>query len=246
MRPVDSHCHLHAEELNQFRDRAKQEEVEELEFVVDAGLDPDTNRQVLKLANQSSQVVAAVGLHPTRTESFDAVEEVTGQIKAGNPAAVGEIGMDFHHVTDEGMRSRQREVFRRLLEVAERESLPVVCHTRNAEDEVLEVLGGFELEAYLHCFNGRPELVREAVDRGHMIGVGPQLEWSDRAREVARTAPVDNLLLETDSPYIGDSPTDVLSVCDLLGEIKNGSMEGVAALPERLAENALEFFGMGL
>lgn len=246
MKPVDSHCHLHADELSRFRDRAKQREVEELEFLVDAGLDPGTNRQVLELANQSPQVVAAVGLHPTQTESFDAVEEVTGQIEAGNPAAVGEIGMDFRHVTDEGMRTRQREVFRRLLETSEQEDLPVVCHTRNAEDEVLEVLDGFEVEAYLHCFNGRPKLVQEAVDRGYMIGVGPQLEWSGRAREVARTTPVDKLLLETDSPYIGDSPTDVLSVCDLLCDIKNGSTEDVAALPERVAENALEFFGRGL
>jgi TatD DNase family protein len=246
MRPVDSHCHLHAEELSQFRDRVKKGDVEELEFVVDAGLDPDTNRQVLELANQSPQVVAAVGLHPTRTESFDAVEEVARQIENENPAAVGEIGMDFHHVTDEGARSRQREVFKRLLEVAEREDLPVVCHTRNAEDEVLEVLDGFEIEAYLHCFNGRPELAQEAVDRGYMIGVGPQLEWSSRAQEVAYTVPVDNLLLETDSPYIGDSPTDVVSVCDLLRDLKNGSTEGAAALPERVAENALEFFGGGL
>jgi TatD DNase family protein len=246
MKPVDSHCHLHAEELGQFRDRAKQGDVEELEFVVDAGLDPETNRQVLELANRLPQVVAAVGLHPTRTESFDAVQEVTRQIESRDPAAAGEIGMDFHHVTDEGTRTRQREVFRRLLGVAEQEGLPVVCHTRNAEDEALEILDGFEVEAYLHCFNGRPELVREAVDRGYMIGVGPQLEWSSRAREVARTAPVDNLLLETDSPYIGDSPIDVLSVCDLLGEIKNGSMESVAALPEQLAENASEFFGRGL
>jgi TatD DNase family protein len=246
MKPVDSHCHLHAEELGQFRDRVKKGDVEELEFVVDAGLDSDTNRQVLELANKSSQVVAAVGLHPTQTESFDAVEEVARQIENENPAAVGEIGMDFHHVTDEEMRLRQREVFKRLLEVAEQEDLPVVCHTRNAEDEVLEVLDGFEIEAYLHCFNGRPELAQEAVDRGYMIGVGPQLEWSSRVREVARAVPADNLLLETDSPYIGDSPIDVLSVCSLLRDIENGSTEGAAALPERVAENASDFFGRGL
>ncbi len=246
MKPVDSHCHLHAEELGQFRDRVKKGDVEELEFVVDAGLDSDTNRQVLELANKSPQVVAAVGLHPTQTESFDAVEEVARQIENENPAAVGEIGMDFHHVTDEEMRLRQREVFKRLLEVAEREDLPVVCHTRNAEDVVLEVLDGFEIEAYLHCFNGRPELAQEAVDRGYMIGVGPQLEWSSRVRQVARAVPADNLLLETDSPYIGDSPIDVLSVCSLLRDIENGSTEGAAALPERVAENASDFFGRGL
>jgi TatD DNase family protein len=246
MKPVDSHCHLHAEELGQFRDRVKKGDVEELEFVVDAGLDSDTNRQVLELANKSPQVVAAVGLHPTQTESFDAVEEVARQIENENPAAVGEIGMDFHHVTDEEMRLRQREVFKRLLEVAEREDLPVVCHTRNAEDEVLEVLDGFEIEAYLHCFNGRPELAQEAVDRGYMIGVGPQLEWSSRVRQVARAVPADNLLLETDSPYIGDSPIDVLSVCSLLRDVENGSTEGAAALPERVAENASDFFGRGL
>ena len=246
MKPVDSHCHLHAEELGQFRDRVKKGDVEELEFVVDAGLDSDTNRQVLELANKSPQVVAAVGLHPTQTESFDAVEEVARQIENENPAAVGEIGMDFHHVTDEEMRLRQREVFKRLLEVAEREDLPVVCHTRNAEDEVLEVLDAFEIEGYLHCFNGRPELAQEAVDRGYMIGVGPQLEWSSRVRQVARAVPADNLLLETDSPYIGDSPIDVLSVCSLLRDVENGSTEGAAALPERVAENASDFFGRGL
>jgi Mg-dependent DNase len=121
VKPVDSHCHLHADELSHFRNRARQEAVEELEFVVDAGLDPKTNQQVLALADQSSQVVPAVGLHPTRTEVFDSVGQVVDQIEEGEAAAVGEVGMDFHHVTDEERRSRQREVFERLLEVAERE-----------------------------------------------------------------------------------------------------------------------------
>jgi|GEM_PF-5029670 Mg-dependent DNase len=79
-----------------------------------------------------------------------------------------------------------------------------------------------------------------------MVGVGPSLEWSSRAQEVAQTVPMDNLLVETDSPYIGDKPTDVLSVCNLLRSIKGGSaVDGVPFL-DRLARNASEFFSRDL
>lgn len=204
MRPVDSHCHLDFEKFNEDRPEVLERCRENLEFVVNAGRDVESNRASIELQRQNpGLVVANLGLHPVRVEKFGQLEQVKKQIREHRPAAVGEIGLDHRHVTDREKRGRQEEVFRQLLELAEELKLPVVVHSRDAESRAVEALEEYELSGVmLHCFNGDPGLAEEAACKGMKIGVTTQVLYSSRVQQIAKKLDVDSLLLETDSPFL--------------------------------------------
>lgn len=246
MRPVDSHCHLDFEQYDDDREDVISRAREKLEFVVNAGSNPEHNRKALKLEKETEGFVKAnLGLHPTYTESFDELDEVKDQIRSHDPVAIGEIGLDFHHVSEEGMRERQMEVFKELLGLAETLEKPVVLHTRDAERETLNVLEEFDLpKVMLHCFNGSPNLAEEACDKGYFIGVTTQVLYSSRVQNIVESIGVESLLLETDSPFLyrgeRNEPVNVVESAEKIADILDTSTEKVI---ETASRNSIEIFG---
>ncbi len=244
MKPADCHCHLDFEQFDHDREDVIERCQERLEFTVNAGSNIEHNRAALDLQeNYPGTMVANLGLHPVYTESFDELEEVKQQIREELPAAIGEIGLDHHHVTASREKERQEEVFRSLLELAEGQNLPVVVHSRDAEREVVDILKEHDLPGVmLHCFNGTVSLAKEAVENGMIIGVTTQVIYSDRVEELAREIPLENILLETDSPYLfGDrnEPVNVEKSAKRIAELKDREREKVVEITTR---NARDFF----
>lgn len=196
----------------------------ELEFVVNAGRDPESNRKSLELEKSySGFVIANLGLHPTHTDRFSEVEYVVEQVRKNDPAAIGEIGLDHHHVTDSETRERQEKVFRQMLELAEELGKPVVVHSREAEQKAVEILEEHSVDAMLHCFNRNPDLAERASEN-FMIGVTTQVLYSGKVREIVERVDLDDLLLETDSPFLyrdgRNEPVNVLKSVEEIAEIK--------------------------
>lgn len=245
MRPVDAHCHIDFEQYDEDRNEVLKECSEKLEFIVNAGSNLENNRKVLELANENTGlVVPNLGLHPTYTDSFDELEEIKEQIKVERPAAVGEIGLDHHHVTDNRVRKRQEEVFREILELAEELNLPAVLHTREAERKAVNIVKEYALpDVMLHCFNGKPELAEEAVEEGMKIGVTTQVLYSSRVQDIVKALNLEDILLETDSPFLyqgeRNSPVNVHESAEKIAELKDVSKEKVI---EASTENARLIF----
>lgn len=243
MRPVDAHCHLDFDRFDGDRDHVLERCRERLEFVVNAGREPDSNRVSLELEERYRDVVANLGLHPTHTDSFDRVEEVVGQIRQNDPAAIGEIGLDHHHVNDGKLRDDQEKVFRQLLELAEEMDKPVVVHSRDAERKTFEILQDHGIEAMLHCFNGSIELAEQAVEEGMKIGVTTQVLYSNRVQDIAEQVPLDAMLLETDSPFLyrggRNEPVNVEESAEKIAGIKGVEKKRVV---EATTGNARELF----
>ncbi len=245
MRPVDAHCHLDFEQYDDDREEVISRSRGELEFVVNAGSNLMHNRKALELQEETGGFVKAnLGLHPTYTDSFDELEEVKKQIRNEMPVAVGEIGLDFHHVTDVEMRERQEEVFRELLELAGEIDRPVVLHTRDAEKQALEILEDYELEGVmLHCFNGSPELAYEASEKGYLIGVTTQVLYSRRVQDIVEAVDLESIMLETDSPFLyrgeRNEPVNVVESAEKIAEIKGVSVDEVV---EMTTGNSRDFF----
>lgn len=226
MRPVDSHCHLsfdqYEENLEEVIERAR----EELDFVVTAGCDLESNAEVLEISERHRDfVIPNLGLHPTFTDSFDGEEDVKRQIREEEPAAIGEIGLDHHHVTEESMRARQREVFEEMIGLAEQMGKPVVVHSREAEQDCIDMLGRSELEdVMMHCFNGTVEEAEEAVREGFKIGVTTQVLYSSRVEELVKALEIEDILLETDSPFLYpdgvNEPSNTVETVTRISEIK--------------------------
>lgn len=245
MKPVDCHCHLEFDRFDEDRDKVIEQAKRELEFVVTVGCTPEKNRRTLKIAeNNPGFIIPNLGLHPTYTDEFENLDEVKQQIRENNPAAIGEIGLDHHHVTDEDMQKRQREVFRELLSLAESMKKPVNVHSREAEQEVIDILKEYDLpDALIHCFNGTTGQAKEAAEIGITIGITTQVLYSKRAQNIVRKMELEDIVLETDSPFLyrdeRNEPVNVVESAEKIAELKDVSVEEVV---EKTTENAYRIF----
>lgn len=227
MKGVDAHCHLDFEQFDNDRSEVIDRSKDKLEFIVNAGANLKHNKNALKLANSYPDFIKAnLGLHPVYTNSFGDINKVKKQVQENSPAAIGEIGMDYHHVQKKDTRKKQEEVFKEMLNLAEKEGQPVVLHTRDAEKQVLKILENYSLEnVFLHCFNGSLDLCRNALDRNYFIGITTQVLYSNHVKNIAEVLDLSNMVLETDSPYLyrGDrnEPVNVMESAKEIAEIKN-------------------------
>lgn len=245
MKPVDAHCHLDFERFDGDRDEVVERCRQVLEFVVNAGSNMEHNRKALELHEEYEDIVVPnLGLHPTYTDHFDELDEIKQMIRDEDPVAIGEIGLDYHHVEEEKLRERQKEVFRELLELAEELDKPVVIHSRDAEQKVFEIVKEYNLpDIMFHCFNGTPELAEEATEEGITIGVTTQVLYSNRVQNIVETISTEDMLLETDSPFLyrgeRNEPVNVKGSAEKIAELKSVKKEEVV---KATTENARRFF----
>ncbi|PSG99955.1 MAG: DNase [Nanohaloarchaea archaeon SW_4_43_9] len=243
MKPVDAHCHLNFERFDDDREKVVERSKKELEFVVNAGSNMETNKKALKLGeNYPGFIIPNLGLHPTYTNDFNQLAEIKQMIREEDPVAVGEIGLDHYHVKRDKFQKKQKKVFRKMLELAEELDKPVVIHSREAEKKVFEIVQKYSIpEIMFHCFNGQPELAEKAAEENIKIGFTTQVLYSNRAQELAKRIELDNMLLETDSPFLyrGDrnEPLNVKESVEKIAELKQVKREEVVEKTTRNARN---------
>lgn len=205
---VDTHCHLDSCKPPdaELVARARQAGVTRLATV---GMNAASIERALAAAAEHEEVVAIVGRHPHHTEGFDAagLEEIERAADDPWARAIGETGLDYFR--DRAPREDQRSAFEAQLDLAERTGLPVVIHTREAEDDTFAILAerANELTVILHCFSA-PGRLEECVERGYVCSFAGNVTYSS-ARDLqaaARDVPAELLLVETDSPYLGPQP----------------------------------------
>ena len=245
MRPVDAHCHIYFEDFDGDRKEIIGKTQEELEFIGVPGVNLETNRKVTELNEQYGDFISEhLGLHPVYTDSFNQIEEIKQQIRDEDPQAIGEIGLDHHHVTDKDIQEKQEKVFRKLLELAEELGKPVAVHSREAEERALEIINQYNLSnVFMHCFNGSPELAEKDAISGMKVGVTTQVLYSSRVQTIVGRLELEDLILETDSPYLyrgeRNEPVNVVESAEKIAEIKNTDRENVIS---QTTENSRELF----
>jgi len=254
LRFVDAHCHLDHDlfegGLPQVVAKAKAAGVDR---VVCAGSSPAANDKVLRFRREfAGFVFAAAGIspHDAGKISKNALVAELGRLsqwaKAGELCAIGEIGLDWHYFKERNERDAQEHVFREQLSLAEKVCLPVVVHTRKAEEAVFEVLEEFPaVRVMLHCFL-KPALARKAASKGWMVSL-PTLK-SDSVEKIAGKIPLERLLCETDSPFLWkneagvdarNEPANVIFAYKRIAAARKASLEHVA---EKVTQNAEKFF----
>jgi TatD DNase family protein len=206
---IDSHCHLDYCEppVAELVGRARAAGVTRLATV---GTDGERIGHALTAAQDHDEVVAIVGRHPHETAGFDevALEEIERAAAHPRARAIGETGLDYYR--DHAPRDDQRRAFEMPLELAARAALPVVIHTRAAEDDTFVVLrerAGDVPAVVMHCFSA-PDRLDECVERGYMCSFAGNVTYPSAAdlQEAARRVPAELLLVETDSPYLSPQP----------------------------------------
>jgi TatD DNase family protein len=246
----DSHCHLTDEKFDP--DRA-----DVIARAWDAGLnglvtiasDPADARAALALARAEPRIRATAGVHPhvaaaSRDDDFRLVLELAGEPEI---VAIGEAGLDYHY--DHSPRTVQRRVFERQLAIAADLDLPIVVHSRSADDDTAAMVrAAAGVTGVLHCFSGGPALFDAAIESGWLISFAGMVTFRtfDNAG-LLRATPDDRLLLETDSPYLApvphrgrrNEPAWVVETCHAAAGIRGTSFDEMAA---RVTANARQFY----
>ncbi len=240
---VDSHCHIDMPQFDADREAAvaRAREAGIREMLVVGGVDSeDGHRRALGVAERLGLPVSA-GIHPheARLASERIYDELRALARERRIVAVGEIGLDFHY--DHSPRPQQRDAFRRQVRLAREVGLPVIVHTREADEEtaaLLEEERANEVGGVLHCFTGGHELARRALALGFYISFSGIVAFprSEIIQEVARTVPLDRLLVETDAPFLAppphrgkrNEPAFVVEVARKVAAVRGVSLEEVA------------------
>jgi TatD DNase family protein len=250
VRLIDSHCHLNYEGLVE-----RQDEVLEnaRKRGVSGFLNISTRQKewgdVIAVAERHADVWATVGVHPHEADAHPDLGAAALADGANHPRviAIGECGLDYYY--DNSERAAQRERFEAHIEAARETGLPLVVHTRDAEEDTAEILeeavkrGG--VTGVLHCFTGSAELAKKALDLGFFISLSGIVTFKNAAdlQDTARKLPLDSLLVETDSPFLAPvphrgrpcEPAFVADTASFVAELRGED-------PERLAQATTENF----
>jgi len=256
VRLFDSHAHLtddsFAGERNAVVERAAEHGVQ---AVVSVASDLEDAREAIGLAEHSSkpQILATAGIHPHAAARWnsDSRVELEDLARSSRVVAIGETGLDFHY--DNAPRAVQIEAFRAQIEISEHLGKPVVVHSRDADDEVGEIVREYRGRAVgvLHCFSGGEGLLRAGLEADWYVSFSGIVTFkSFREFEQLRAVPADRLLVETDSPYLApvpmrgrrNEPGFVRHVLERVAEIRGDSAEQLA---EMTYLNACRFYGLG-
>ena len=210
---VDSHCHIDMPQFDADRAEAvaRARAAGVTTMLIVGGVDEEQgHRRALRVAGELG-LPASAGIHPheARLATEDTYDELRILAQEGRIVALGELGLDFHY--DHSPRDVQREVFRRQLRLARDVGLPVIIHTREADEETcttLEEERAGETGGVIHCFTGGHELARRALALGFYVSFSGIVAFprAEVIQEVARTVPEDRLLVETDSPFLAPPP----------------------------------------
>lgn len=256
MKLFDSHAHLDMDPLSSEREavieRAYKAGVEKM---INIGSSLRGSSTSIEIANLYPNIYASVGLHPHDVETvtdFEAViDKLREMTKNDKVVAIGEIGLDYFNLGEDELKKDQKDLFVAQLELAKELNLPVIIHTREAEEDTLDILKEYNLKGVIHCFTGNQGFVKKLIDLGFYIGftgfVTFEQEKFDHIREAAKAVPLEKLLIETDAPFLApepyrgkpNEPAYVVEVAKSIAQIKGILLDEVA---RQTFENAEKLF----
>ncbi len=254
---IDTHAHLTFPEFEKDRAEVIARALEGgLEYIITigAGEDIEGSFKAVSLAEKEARIYATAGVHPHDVEKMDGswLEKVKKLSEHEKVVAIGEIGLDFYR--NKAPRDAQTRWFREQLKIARDADLPVIIHSREANDEAMRILnedGAPERGGLFHCFSGNAELARKVVATGFLISIPGVVTFKNslEMQEVVAEIPLDKMVVETDCPFLApephrgkrNEPLFVKHVAEKIAEIKGLSVEDVA---RSTTLNAKRLFGL--
>ncbi len=254
-RLFDTHAHLDFPKLRDDLDgvfaRAREAGVERI-VTIGASDGLESNYRALELARAHDHVGCTAGIHPHDAAMCDdeVYQTIAGEFaELEEVLAIGEIGLDYYY--DKAPREVQKAVFRQFLQLSEAVDKPVVIHSRDAEEDTLELLRESGVRrGVLHCFTGSREMAEAALELGFHISFTGIVTFKNGADllAIARDTPADRIMVETDAPFLApvprrgktNEPAYVAHTAAAIAEARGESLEDFA---EQTYQNACEFYG---
>ncbi|RMD67824.1 TatD family deoxyribonuclease [Candidatus Pacearchaeota archaeon] len=251
---IDVHCHLDL--LKNQVEVVRRAREQGVRLIVANGTNSNSNSEVLALAEKLEGVRAACGIYPLEAseKELELLREVCLKNK-DKVVAIGEIGLDFKELAGvssnavHANRETQISVFREVAKLARELDKPLIVHSRKAENECVEVLSSLgQAKVVMHCFSGKLSLANEIVSRGWVFSIPASIVFSTHFKELVKRVPLDNLLCETDSPFLHPQkkfPNEPANVKFSYAEI--ASLKGISLREcvEKIRGNFERIFGEG-
>ncbi|MBU4312651.1 MAG: TatD family hydrolase [Candidatus Omnitrophica bacterium] len=252
---IDTHCHLDFKDFGPDRyeviRRAKEGGIS---AIINVGSSMEGTRRSVELAEQNDFIYAAAGIHPHDADSVteEDLTSFTKSLDNKKVVAVGEIGLDYYR--NLSSKENQKKLFVRLLKEAKERDLPLIIHNRDAHKDTLDILKtdiGSSIKGVMHCFSGDGVFLKKCMDMGMFISFTCNLTFKNasRLRELAKTVPMERLLLETDAPFLApqvfrgkrNEPAYLRYLAEEVARLKGLGLDEVARIT---TDNAKGLFGL--
>ncbi|WP_299523418.1 TatD family hydrolase [uncultured Methanobrevibacter sp.] len=231
---IDTHCHIDFEDYDKDRLEVIKRAQNVLDAVIDSGTSLEGNQKVLELSKENKGFIyPTFGFHPvtsqecSKEELHSAQKHLIDNIK--DIVAIGEVGMDFFFVKDKTLRARQKEIFTSFIEIANEYKVPLLMHVRDCEKKALNIVNEYEDLPYVvfHCFSGSLKTAKRIMQHdNYYMSFSTMVCYSQRHQDLIKNIPLDNVLTETDSPYLAmtkeerNEPSNIVNACKKIAEIK--------------------------
>ena len=200
---IDTHCHIYNSEMENAEEIIKEAAKRDMHIILN-GTDPQSNAEILELSAEYYNVHAALGYYPSFADVIteDDIFLLDNQLDNDSVVAVGEIGLDYYHRKDN--KDSQKELFEKMLKLAEKHSLPVIVHSRKAMQDTYDTIKKHDVIGSMHCYQGSAEMAHEFIKLGFYIGIGGPITHTNnkKTRKMAGEIDIGHMLVETDSPYL--------------------------------------------
>ena len=206
---IDTHCHLSIEDYDDIDLVIKENRENGVGKIVVSACTKESILECLEYIKKYDDVYLTIGFHPSETETYtnDEINFLKENVKNNKKiVGIGEIGLDYHYGKDDQLK--QIEMFIDQMHLAQELGLPVVIHSRDATEETIKILKEFpKVTGVIHCFSGSVETAKIYVKMGYKIGIGGVVTFSNsKLFEVVEAIGIENIVLETDSPYLTPVP----------------------------------------
>lgn len=205
---IDTHCHLSKKYYNDIDKVIEDNQIALIDKIIISGCEKDELEETMKIINNYNIVYATIGYHPDQADiitekDIKKLENIVGSSK--KVIGIGEIGLDYHY--DDINKDKQKQIFEMQLKIAEKLSLPVVIHSRDATFDTIEILKKYKVKGIIHCFSGSLETANIYIGMGYKLGIGGVLTFKNsKLGEVVKEVSLNSIVLETDSPYLTPDP----------------------------------------
>ena len=250
----DTHAHYDDSAFDEDRDTLLENlRKKNVRYIINSSVDIPSSLESINLTEKYSYIYAAVGVHPQNID--DELENnyqnhIENMIKKNKKVvAIGEIGLDYHFDSNEKLK--QKTVFEDQIKLALKYDLPIIVHDREAHKDTIEILKKYNPKGIVHCFSGSVEMAKELVKLGMYLGIGGVSTFKNAKNiiETIKEIPLENLVLETDAPYLAPEPVRgtrcdsslIKYVAEKISTIKNIDVQEVY---EKTFNNAIKIFNI--
>lgn len=244
---VDTHCHLLREYYDDIKLVIDEAVDQNVKYLISCGCSTKDIEESLEYLDKYQPLYLSIGYHPDEIDNYD-LEYLKSNLKKEKVVALGEIGLDYHYVDSEEEKEKQKKLFKEQLDIATDLNIPVVIHTREATKDTIDILKKYSLKGVIHCFSGSYETALEYIKLGYKLGIGGVVTFKNsKLGEVISKLSIDDIVLETDSPYLSpdpyrgkqNSPKNIPLIAAKIAKIKDVS---ILEVMEKTTKNVLETF----